>query len=61
VPEALFDLGEADLAGQAQVFVAVPGREFRHRRNSLTAGIAGPNAISLHTPMVTYGKTRLRC
>jgi len=68
VPESFFDLSEPDLAGQAQIFAiraVLARRELGHRRDSLAAGIAGPDSISLHTPMVARpereGKPRARC
>ena len=54
--ESFFDLGEPDLTGQAQIFTVravLACRELGHGRNSLPAGVAGPNAVSLHTTMVT--------
>jgi hypothetical protein len=48
VPESFFDLGEADLSGEAEVLTVLMGGEFGHRRDFLTAGIAGSNAVSLH-------------
>ena len=58
VPESLLDLGKADLAGEAQVFIVLACRELRHRWDSLPAGIARPNAVSLHIPMVARRETR---
>ena len=52
MPESLFDLGKPDLAGEAQVLIALTCRELGHRRDSLSTGIAGSNAISFHNPMV---------
>lgn len=57
VPEPFFDLGKANLTGEAQIpaLGTVAGRfrcacrELGHGRNSLTAGVTGPNAVSLHT------------
>jgi hypothetical protein len=63
VPESFFDLGQPDLAGQTQVFtfvtVAVLAyRELGHRRDSLPAGIAGPDTVLLHLPMVARREMR---
>jgi|HubBroStandDraft_6_1064221.scaffolds.fasta_scaffold147571_2 hypothetical protein len=52
VPEPLLDLGEPDLASEAQVFTILTRGKLGHRRNSLAAGVAGPNTVSLHTAMV---------
>jgi len=52
MPESLLDLGEPNLAGQAQVFAVLMGRELGRGRNFLAAGIASPHAVSLHTAMV---------
>jgi hypothetical protein len=57
VPESLFDLGEPDLAGEAEVLAVLTDSKFGHRRDSLAAGIAGPYAVSLHIAMVA----RSRC
>jgi hypothetical protein len=64
VPEAFFDLGKADLAGKAQILAVralLACRELGHGRDSLAAGVTGPDAVSLHTVMVAYGKLRARC
>jgi hypothetical protein len=60
VPESFFDLGKANLTGEAQI--PAPGtvagpfrcayRELGHGRNSLAAGIASPNTVLLHAVMV---------
>jgi hypothetical protein len=52
VPESLFDLGQPDLAGETQVFAILTRGELGHRRDSLAAGIAGPDSVSLHVAMV---------
>ncbi len=54
VPKSFFDLGEPDLAGQAQVFAVLPCRELGHGRDSLAAGVTGPDSVTLHTAMVSY-------
>jgi hypothetical protein len=60
VPESFFDLGKANLAGETKIFAlrAFPAcREFGHRRDPLTAGIAGPDSISLHMAMVARSRS----
>ena len=52
MPESLFDLGEPDLASQAQVLAVLTRGQLGHGRNSLAAGIAGPDSVSLHMAMV---------
>jgi len=52
VPQSFFDLGEPDLAGETEVFAVLTRRELGHRRDFLAAGVAGPNAVSLHMAMV---------
>ncbi|MBZ5633243.1 MAG: hypothetical protein LAO55_08945 [Acidobacteriia bacterium] len=52
VPESLFDLGQPDLAGETQVFAILTRGELGHGRDSLAAGIAGPDSVSLHMAMV---------
>jgi hypothetical protein len=61
VAKSLFDLRDSDLTGQAQIFAVrafLACRELGHRRDSLPAGIACPNAIALHIPMVARRETR---
>ena len=55
MPESFFDLREPDLTGKAQILAVgavLACREFGHGRDSLSAGIAGSNAISFHNAMV---------
>jgi len=55
MPKSFFDLGQPYLAGEAQILAVravLACREFGHRRDSLSAGIAGSNAISFHNAMV---------
>jgi hypothetical protein len=54
VAKSLFDLRDSDLTGQAQIFAV---RAFLACRE-LPAGIACPNAIALHIPMVARRETR---
>src|ERR1700722_3453935 len=60
VPKSLFDLGKADLTGQAQVLAILTRSQLRHRRGSLAGGIAGPNAVLLHIAMVARSGRRQR-
>ncbi len=52
VPESLLDLSEANLARETQVFVILARRQLGHRGDSLPAGIASPDSVLLHMPMV---------
>ena len=55
MPESFFDLGKANLTGEAQIpalGTVLACRELGHGRNSLAAGIASPNTVLLHAVMV---------
>ncbi|MCU1338007.1 MAG: hypothetical protein JWO19_3588 [Bryobacterales bacterium] len=61
MPESFFDLGEADLAGEAKVLAVLKNGELGHGWDGLAAGVAGPNAVSLHTAMVARSKREVNC